>query len=49
LCQGDGLSRGEIEKSIHIALNKQFPGEKGSERRHAGVMQQPVILTPNFG
>jgi hypothetical protein len=33
----------------HIVFVKKFPGEKGSVRRNVVVMQQPVVLSPNFG
>jgi hypothetical protein len=32
----------------NIIFGQKFPGEKGSVRRCVVVMQQPVLLSPNF-
>jgi hypothetical protein len=32
----------------HVAFDKKFRDENGSERRYSVVMQQPVLLSPEF-
>jgi hypothetical protein len=38
-----------VEDDSYIVFCKKFPGEKGSVRRCVVVMQQQVLMTPNFG
>jgi hypothetical protein len=46
---------GETENSkvggddSNVVFGQKFPGEKGSVRWCIDMMQQPVILSPNFG
>jgi hypothetical protein len=33
----------------HVVFGLKFPGEKGNVRQHVVMMQQPVLLSPEFG
>jgi hypothetical protein len=33
----------------HIVFGQKFPGKEGSERQCFVVMQEPFLLSPNFG
>jgi hypothetical protein len=40
---------GWVEEDSHVVFGQKFPGEKGSVRQCAVVMQQPVLLLPQLG
>jgi hypothetical protein len=40
---------GGVGDDNHVALGQKFHDEKGCVRRCVVVMQQPVLLSPNFG